>query len=174
MQKEILTTSVRGGKAFAAEQKIRGLKARISKLNAQKLKNYPTKIILNLAINKNNDPSKKYRLTPEKNRKKKCISNETFKRIFNRHWTERTKLIHDRLNSYDKKKYDRKKKKSRENLNINKKVLLLAERIRKKSTLGKFYKKSVRNISYFNKEKVFFIRKKQKNDKIGNYWLKDS
>ena len=70
MQKEILTTSVRGGKAFAAEQKIRGLKARISKLNAQKLKNCPTKIILNLAINKNNDPSEKYRLTPEKNWKK--------------------------------------------------------------------------------------------------------
>ena len=67
MQKEILTTSVRGGKAFAAEQKIRGLKARISKLNAQKLKNSPTKIILNLAINKNNDPSEKYRLPPEKN-----------------------------------------------------------------------------------------------------------
>ena len=90
------------------------------------------------------------------------------------HWTERTKLIHDRLNSYDKKKYDRKKKKSRENLNINEKVLLLAERIRKKSALGKFYKQSVQNISYFNKEKVFFIRKKPKNDKIGNYWLKDS
>ena len=67
MQKEILTTSVRGGKAFAAEQKIRRLKARISKLKAQKLKNYPTKIILNLAINKNNDPSEKYRLPPEKN-----------------------------------------------------------------------------------------------------------
>ena len=73
-----------------------------------------------------------------------------------------------------KKKYDRKKKKLRENLNINEKVLLLAERIRKKSALGKFYKQSVQNISYFNKEKVFFIRKKQKNDKIGNYWLKDS
>ena len=73
-----------------------------------------------------------------------------------------------------KKKYDRKKKKLRENLNINEKVLLLAERIRKKSALGKFYKQSVQNISYFNKEKVFFIRKKPKNDKIGNYWLKDS
>ena len=70
------------------------------------------------------------------------------------HWTERTKLIHDRLNSYDKKKYDRKKKKSRENLNINEKVLLLAERIRKKSALVKFYKKSVRNIrKYFSLEK---------------------
>ena len=31
---EMFTTSVRGGKAFAAEQKIRELKTRIAKLNA--------------------------------------------------------------------------------------------------------------------------------------------
>ena len=90
------------------------------------------------------------------------------------YWIERTKLIHDRLNRYDKKKYDRKKKKLRENLNINKKVLVLAERIRKKSALGKFQKQSVQTISYFSKEKVFFIRKKQKLDKISYYWIKDS
>ena len=66
-----------------------------------------------------------------------------------------------------------KRKKLRENLNINKKILALAERIRKKSAPGKFYKQSVQNISYFNKEKIFFIRKKQKIDKIQYYWLKD-
>ena len=42
---EMFTTSVCGGKAFAAEQKIRELKTRISKLNTQKLKISPTKII---------------------------------------------------------------------------------------------------------------------------------
>ena len=35
---EMFTTSVRGGKAFTAEQKIRELKNRIAKVNAQKLK----------------------------------------------------------------------------------------------------------------------------------------
>ena len=35
---EMFTTSIRGGKAFAAEQKIRERKTRISKLSAQKLK----------------------------------------------------------------------------------------------------------------------------------------
>ena len=40
---EMFTSSVRGGKAFAVEQKIRELKTRISKLNAQKLKISPTK-----------------------------------------------------------------------------------------------------------------------------------
>ena len=34
----MFSTSLRGGKAFAAEQKIRELKTRIAKLNSQKLK----------------------------------------------------------------------------------------------------------------------------------------
>ena len=41
---EMCTSSVRGGKAFAAEQKIRELKTRVSKLKAQKLKISPAKI----------------------------------------------------------------------------------------------------------------------------------
>ena len=36
---DIFTSLVRGSKAFVAEQKIRELKTRTSKLNAQKLKN---------------------------------------------------------------------------------------------------------------------------------------
>ena len=39
----MFSTSLRGGKAFAAEQKIRELKIRISKLKSQKLKNTQTK-----------------------------------------------------------------------------------------------------------------------------------
>ena len=39
----MFTTSVRGGKAFAAEQKIRERKIMISKLSAQKLQISPTK-----------------------------------------------------------------------------------------------------------------------------------
>ena len=108
----------------------------------------------------NNVPSEKYGLTPEETEKKTSISNERFRTIFNMHRTERIKLIHDRLNRHDKNKYDRKKNKLRQNLNINKKVLVLGERNRKKSAPGKFYKQSVQNISYFNKEKVFFIKKK--------------
>ena len=50
---EMFTTSVRGGKAFAAEQKIRELKTRIAKINAQKLKISPAKIIQNSTLNMN-------------------------------------------------------------------------------------------------------------------------
>ena len=62
---EMFTSSVRGGKAFAAEQKIREPKTRKSKLNAQKLKITPTKIIQNSALNMNDMKSVKYRLSPE-------------------------------------------------------------------------------------------------------------
>ena len=50
---EMFTTSVRGGKAFAAEQKIRELKTRISKINAQKRKIASSKIIQNSTLNRN-------------------------------------------------------------------------------------------------------------------------
>ena len=52
-------------------------------------------------------------------------------------------------------------------------MLVLAEGIQNKSAPGKFYKQSVQNISYFNKEKTFSSRKKQKIDKINYYWLTD-
>ena len=124
---EIFTASVRGGKAFAAEQKIRELKTRMSKLKAETLKISPTKIILKLAINMNNVPSEKYEIIPEEI-EKKSFSYERFRTIFNMHQIEKTKLIHDRLNRHDK----RKKRKLRKNLSINEKIPVLTKKIRKK------------------------------------------
>ena len=166
----MFTSSVRGGKAFAAKQKIRELKSRISKLNAQKLKISPTKIISSSASNMNSVQSEKYGLNPDEIEKKSLFS-ERFRTLFNFHRTEKIKLVNSRLDRYAKKKYKAKRRKFRENLNVDGNVLVLAERIRKKLESGKFYKQSVQNISYFNKEKTFSIRKKQKIDKIDYYWL---
>ena len=88
------------------------------------------------------------------------------------HRLEKTHKLNQRQDRYDKKKYDRKRKKLRENLSIGEKVYVLAERIKKKSTPGKFYKQLVQNISYFNKDTVFTIRKKQTIDNIMYYWVK--
>ena len=66
----------------------------------------------------------------------------------------------------------RKRKKLRENLNIGEKVYILAERIKKKSAPGKFYKQSVQNISYFNKDMIYTIRKKHIIENIRYYWVK--
>ena len=42
----------------------------------------------------------------------------------------------------------------------------------KKSAPGKFYKQSVQNKSYFNKDTVYIIRQKQIIDNIRYYWIK--
>ena len=52
-------------------------------------------------------------------------------------------------------------------------MYVLAERIKKKSAPGKFYKQSVQNISFFNKETVNTIRKKKMIDGIRYYWIKN-
>ena len=109
--------------------------------------------------------SEKHGLSPEEI-EKKSLSSERFRTLFNLHRKEKTKLAQGRLNTYDNKKYKVKRIKFRESLDIGDKVLVLPVRIRKKSAPGKFYKQSVQSISYFNKEKTFSIRKKQKIDKI--------
>ena len=57
---DMFTTSLRGGKAFAAEQKIRELKIRIAKLNVQKLKISPAKTTEWSTLNMNLMKSRKY------------------------------------------------------------------------------------------------------------------
>ena len=145
----------------------------MSKLNAQKLKVTPTKIILNSSLNMKNTKSKKYGFLPEEI-ESKSLSNEKFRTMFNMRRIEKTRLAYGRLDRYDKKRYSAKKLKLRENLTIGEKVLVLAEQIRKKSAPRKFYKQSVQNISYFNKTETFVIRKKQKNDNIQYYWVKNA
>ena len=149
----MFSTSLRGGKAFAAEQKIRELKTRIAKLKSQKLKISPKKIIEISTANMNIRPSAKYGFSPEEV-EKRAIESERFKVLYNMHTLEKTNKINQRQDRYNKKKCMRKRKRLRENLNIGEKVYILAERTKKKSSPGKFYKQSVQNISYFNKDVI--------------------
>ena len=163
---EMFSTSLRGGKAFAAEQKIRELKTRIAKLASQKLKITPKKIIEMSTANMNIQSSKKYGFSPEEVEKRAL---QRFRTVYNVHRLEKTDKLNERQYRYNKKKYNRKRKTLRENLSIGEKVNVLAERIKKKSTPGKFYEQSVQNISYFNKDTAFTIRKKQIIDNIRYY-----
>ena len=108
---EMFTASVRGVKAFAAEQKIRELKGRVAKLNAQKLNISPTKIISSSESNMNSVQSEKDGLSPDEI-EKRSLSSERFRTLFNFHRIEKTKLVNDRLDRYDKKKIQGKKKKT--------------------------------------------------------------
>ena len=149
----MFSRSLRGGKAFAAEQKIRELKTRIAKLKSQKLKISPKKIIEISTANMNIRPSAKYGFSPEEV-EKRALESERFKVLYNMHRLEKTNKINQRQDRYNKKKCMRKRKRLRENLNIGEKVYILAERTKKKSSPGKFYKQSVQNISYFNKDVI--------------------
>ena len=106
---EMFTSAIRGGEAFAAEQKIRELKTRIAKINAQKLKISPTKIIEMSTANMNIRPSEKYGIAPEEI-EQRALSNEHFKTIFNMKRIEKTQGLHRSLDDFDKKKYSLKKK----------------------------------------------------------------
>ena len=139
---DLFTSSVRGGKTFAAEQKIRELKTRISKLNAQKLKISPTKIMQISTMNMNLMKSLKYGLSPEKI-EIQSLTSERFKMLFDMLRIEKIQKPHARLDRYDKKRYPAKRKKPGEELLIGEKVLVLAEGIKKKAAPGKFYKQSV-------------------------------
>ena len=46
--------------------------------------------------------------------------------------------------------------------------------LKKKAAPGKFYKQSVQNISYYNKDRTFIVRKIQLINGIKYYWLKDA
>ena len=167
---EMYSTSLRGGKAFAAKQKIRELKKRVAQLQMQKLKITPKRIIEISTQNMNVTPSVKYGVAPERI-EQEALKSERFRILFNMRRLEKTEKLHGRLERYDEKVYQRKRKKLREKLNVGERVYVLAERIRKKSAPGKFYKQTVQNISYFNKETVYLIRQRKKVNNIYFYWL---
>ena len=81
----MFSMAVRGGKAFAAEQKIRELKKRISRLSAlqknMKLKRSLNNIIKKAVDNMNSLPSPKYGIAPNEMEKslyyQKCIENDS-------------------------------------------------------------------------------------------------
>ena len=123
---EMFTSSVRGSKTFAAEQKIREIKTRVSKLNAQKLKISPTKIVQNSTLNMNLMKSVKYGLSLEEI-EKQSLAGERFKTVFNMHRIEKTNKLHRRLDRYDVKKYSAKRKKLRDELFVGEKVLVVTE-----------------------------------------------
>ena len=106
--------------------------------------------------------SKKYALTPD-DIETKYLNNEQFKTAFNFESIKtKSKQIFRKLQKYNKKIHSQKKKQFRELLNIGENVLVTAEKIKKKSAPGKFYKQTVQNISYFNKENIFVITNEKK------------
>ena len=174
---DMFSTAVRGGKAFASEQKLRELKKRISKLLAlkrnskAKLKS-PNVIIEKAVENMNCLRTIKYGLEPDKI-EERSLESEWFREWFDVRRLSRISKAQPRYERYQKKRYLRKRKKLRVPLKIGEDVLLLSSRIKKKSAPGFFYNSSIDNQSFFNIKTIFTIIAMQDIDDKTFYWLKN-
>ena len=176
---EMFHSKVRGGKAFAAEQKIREFKKlllkskRFIKRKGERLR--PLQVIKKAVENMNETISTKYGVSPE-SVEKNTLDLEDGE--FNREMYDFQRIKKVDNNNYRTRKYETKKDKRRRKLcnplYLDEKVLVLAERLKKKDAPSKFFKASTDNIPFFNREKVFRIYKRVKLDNGSYlYWLED-
>ena len=176
---EMFHSKVRGGKAFAAEQKIREFKKlllkskRFIKRKGERLR--PLQVIKKAVENMNETISTKYGVSPE-SVEKNTLDLEDGQ--FNREMYDFQRIKKVDNNNYRTRKYETKKDKRRRKLRnplyLDEKVLVLAERLKKKDAPSKFFKASTDNIPFFNREKVFRIYKRAKLDNGSYlYWLED-
>ena len=173
---EMFSTRLRGGKAFAAEQKIRELKKVIFKTKKryklQKKKINSREIIKKAVENLNRINSEKYGLSPDII-EKKSLESEYFKEIYDFHRLVKVTKGINRYERYNEKLDKKQKRKLREPLNINEKVLVLAERIKKKDAPKFLFKSTTENIPFFNRKEIFTIERYVLIDGSYYYWLKN-
>ena len=173
---EMFSTRLRGSKAFAAEQKIRELKKVIFKTKRtyklQKRKINSKQIIMKAVENLNKINSEKYGLPPDII-EKKSLESEYFKEIYDFHRLVKITKGINRYERYNEKLDKKQKRKLREPLNINEKVLVLAERIKKKDAPKFLLKSTTENIPFFNRKEIFTIERYVLIDGSYYYWLKN-
>ena len=172
-------THLWGGKAFAAEQKIRVFKKlllrgkRLEKQYERRLK--PLDLIRKGTQHMNNINSTKYELAPETIEKRSLDPNdgEYFEEIYD--FMRLRKIGTNQLrNEKYNEKIDRRKRKLGSPLNLDEKVLVLAKRLKKKDAPGFLYKASTENIPFFNRDGIFTIYKRAKLENgVYLYWLEE-
>ena len=156
-------TKVPGGKAFAAEQKIREFKKfllrskRFEKSRKNRIK--PNDLIKKAAQNMNETISTKYQLVPETIKKRSFNPNDGkyFREIYNFMRIRKIENNQMRNDKYDQK-IDRRKRTLRSPLNLGEKVLVLAERL----------------MPFFNTDGNFGIYKRARlNNGTYLYWVEE-
>ena len=171
---DMFSTTTRGGKAFAAEQKIREFKKilfRIKKTYKRLNKRLNSaKLIKNAVQNMNNTKSIKYGLEPE-TIEKRSLADDEFREKYDFY---RLRQVTRAVKSY--KKHDlkvdfKKKKKLREPLAVGERVLILASRLKKKDAPGVLYKSTTENKPFFSRKRVYVIRKVLKVANSYMYWV---
>ena len=172
---DTFSTKVRGGKAFAAEQKIREFKKLLFK--SRKLHKAtktgrvdPRKLIRNAVQNMNKTNSQKYGLPPE-GIEEKSLTDEKFREIYDFHRMVRVSKDADRYERGDIRYDNKSHKELCSPLAVGEKVLTLAERLRQKDAPGNLYKSTTENMSFFNREQTFVVRKVVPRDDSHDYWI---
>ena len=174
---EMFSTRLRGGKAFAAEQKIREFKKLLLKVKTfyqkSKTKFKPYEIIRKVTANMNKTKTVKYQIEPE-DVEKKALTDDNFREKFDFYRLSKIGKENKRYKRYMSKK-DSYKRKLRDPLSIGERVLVLSERLKKKDAPGKLYKASTQNKTFYNKNRIFIIRKRLKSlDNVWYYWLSEA
>ena len=173
---EMFTTKNRGGKAYAAEQKIREFKKilfRIKKTYKRLKKRLNSaKLIKKTVENMNNTKSIKYGFEPEFI-EKQSLTDENFKERYDFHRLNQVTKAFERYKRHDLKVDFKRKKKLRNPLTVGERVLILASRLRKKDAPGVLYKSTTENKSFFSKKQVYIVRKIVKVTDVFNYWISE-
>ena len=174
---EMFSSKVRGGGggAFTAKQKIREFKKlhfKSKKLDkASKTSRIdPRKLIRNAVENMIKNKSQKYGIPPEEIEEKSLATNE-FREVYDFY---RMVKVSKEADSYERSdiRFDKKlRAKLRSPLLVGEKVLALAERLRNKDTSGNLHKSTTENMSFFNREQIFIVRKVVPRDDSHNYWI---
>ena len=116
----------------------------------------------------------KYQLAPETIEKRSLNPNDGkyFQEIYYFMRIRKIENNHMRNDKYDQK-IDRRKRTLRSPLNLDEKVLVLAERLKKKDAPGNLYKASTDN-TFFNRDRIFSICKRARlNNGTYLYWVEE-
>ena len=119
--------------------------------------------------------STKYNLAPETLEKRNLNPNDGkyFQEIYDFVRLRKIENNQMRNDKYDTKT-DRRKRTLRSPLNLDKKVLALVKRLKKKDTPGNLYKASTENMSFFNRNRIFTLYKRVKlNNGTYLYWVEE-
>ena len=170
----MFSTKNRGGKAYAAEQKIREFKKilfRIKKTYKRLNKRLNSaKLIKKTVQNMNNTKSIKYGLEPEII-EKRSLTDDDFRERYDFYRLRQVTKAFKRYKKHDVNIDFRKKRRLREPLNIGERVLILASRLKKKDAPGVLFKSTTENKPFFSRKQVYIIKKIEKIANSYNYWV---
>ena len=128
------------------------------------------KLIRNAVQNMNNTNCQKYELAAN-TIEKKSLENEDFCEIYDFHRMVKVSKSAERYSRNNKRLDKKSRKKLNSPLTVGEKVLVLAERLRKKDAPGNLYNSTTKNTPFLNRNELFIVRKVVLIDNTYYYWI---